>query len=174
MGYFQISNQYFPGSLGSRVLVKGNEESGFQVKVTPCYRRSLVYVYFFLAETICWLPMRRIGCLASTVVTWLEKQFLYLENMPWWRSIQTAKFKTEDSWWLFQPFCHPVRNDKWCGVHVLNNCDNNFKVIPQYYSAHPYRARFLAWLARANKSMHVENERDFPQANLDSELNVLF
>ena len=30
----------------SRVLVKGNEESGFQVEVIPGYRRSLVYVSF--------------------------------------------------------------------------------------------------------------------------------
>ena len=82
MEYLRISNQYFLGSLGSRVLVKGNEESRFQVEVINYHRRSLVCVYFFLAEIIYRLPMRRIGCLASTVVTRLERQFSCLENMP--------------------------------------------------------------------------------------------
>lgn len=50
MGYFRISSHYFPGSLGSRVLVKGNEESGFVVEVIPCYRRSLVYVSFLCSR----------------------------------------------------------------------------------------------------------------------------
>ena len=50
MGYFRISNKYFPGSLGSRVLVKGNEDSGFQVEVIPFYRRSLVYVSFLCSR----------------------------------------------------------------------------------------------------------------------------
>ena len=32
------------------MLVKGNEESGFQVEVIPCYRRSLVYVWFLCSR----------------------------------------------------------------------------------------------------------------------------
>jgi len=32
------------------VLVKGNEESEFQVEVTACYRRSLVYVSFLCSR----------------------------------------------------------------------------------------------------------------------------
>ena len=50
MGYFRISNHFFPGSLGSRVLVKRKEESGLQVEVIPCYRRSLVYVLFLYSR----------------------------------------------------------------------------------------------------------------------------
>ena len=45
-GIFSTSIQNFSGSLASRVLVKGNEESGLEVGVIPCYRRPLVYVLF--------------------------------------------------------------------------------------------------------------------------------
>ena len=49
------------------------------------------------------------------------------------------------------------------------------KVIPQYCIAHPYCARFYASLASAKKKrVHVDNERNFPQAKLDSEINVRF
>ena len=66
-GYFEILNHYFPGWLSSRVLVvKRNEESGFQVEVTEGH---LLMFHFLVAEIIYRLPMRRIGCLASTVVT---------------------------------------------------------------------------------------------------------
>ena len=37
---------YFPGLLGSLVLLNEYVESGFQVEVTPCHRRSLIYVLF--------------------------------------------------------------------------------------------------------------------------------
>jgi len=47
---FWISNKYFPGSLGSQLLVKGKEEFGFRVKVIPCYKRSLVYVSFLCSQ----------------------------------------------------------------------------------------------------------------------------
>ena len=33
---------------------------------------------------------------------------------------------------------------------------------------------FLVILARANERVHVHNERNFPQAELDSEINVPF
>ena len=46
----RISNQYFPGSLGSRVLVKGNEENEFQIEVIPWYRNSLIYVSFLCSR----------------------------------------------------------------------------------------------------------------------------
>ena len=32
------------------MLVKENEESGFQIEVMPCYRRSLVYVLFLCSR----------------------------------------------------------------------------------------------------------------------------
>ena len=32
------------------MLFKGNEESGFQVEVTPCYRKSPVYVSFLCSR----------------------------------------------------------------------------------------------------------------------------
>ena len=32
------------------MLVKGNEESGFQVEVIPCYRRSLDYCLFLCSR----------------------------------------------------------------------------------------------------------------------------
>ena len=43
------------------------------------------------------------------------------------------------------------------------------KVIPQYCIAHPYCARFLR-----HQRVHVQNERNFPQAKLDIEINVRF
>ena len=44
------------------------------------------------------------------------------------------------------------------------------KVIPQYCIEHPYcAARFLRY-----QRVHVHNERNFPQAKLDSEINVRF
>ena len=51
-----------------------------------------------------------------------------------------------------------------------------YKVIPQYCFAHPYYPRFSRHLllARANEHVHVHNERNFPQAKLDSEINVRF
>ena len=49
-----------------------------------------------------------------------------------------------------------------------------FKVIPQYCIAHPYCASFFASLARANVRVHEHNERNLPQAKLDSEINVFF
>ena len=48
------------------------------------------------------------------------------------------------------------------------------KVILQYCIAHPYCASFFASLARANVPVHVHNEKNFPQAKLDSEINVVF
>ena len=46
---------------------------------------------------------------------------------------------------------------------------NVLKVIPQYCIAHPYCPRFSR-----HKRVHVHNERNFPQAKLDSEINVRF
>ena len=65
----------FPGSLGTQVLVNGK-----QSLITEGH---LFMFYFFVAEIIYRLLMRRTGCLASTVVTWLGRQFLYLENTRW-------------------------------------------------------------------------------------------
>ena len=49
------------------------------------------------------------------------------------------------------------------------------KVIPQYYIAHPYCARFLRHLtARPNQRVHVNNDRNFTKAKLDSEVNARF
>ena len=49
-----------------------------------------------------------------------------------------------------------------------------FKVIPQYCIAHPLLRTILASLARVNERVHVHNERNFPQAKLDSEIRVRF
>ena len=42
-------------------------------------------------------------------------------------------------------------------------------MIPQYCIAHPYCVRFLR-----HKRVHVHNERNFPQAKLNSEINDRF
>ena len=47
------------------------------------------------------------------------------------------------------------------------------KVIPQYYIAHLYCARFSRH-KRANEYVHVQNVRDFPQVRLDREIKALF
>ena len=48
-------------------------------------------------------------------------------------------------------------------------------MIPQYCIAQSYSLRTIfASLARANERVHVHNERSFPQAKLDSEINVRF
>ena len=66
-----------------------------------------------------------------------------------------------------------------CSYILLQTAQKNFifKVIPQYCIAHPYCAHLRtisASLARANKRVHVHNERNFPQAKLDSEINARF
>ena len=47
-----------------------------------------------------------------------------------------------------------------------------FKVIPQYCVS--LQCTIFASLARANKGVHVHNERNFPQAKLDREINAQF
>ena len=47
------------------------------------------------------------------------------------------------------------------------------KVIPEFCIAHPYCARFLRQ-QRAHMSARVQNIRDFPQTELDSEIKALF
>ena len=47
------------------------------------------------------------------------------------------------------------------------HCPAFLKAIPQYCIAHPYCARVLSHL-----NAHVHNESYFPQAKLDSEINV--
>ena len=49
------------------------------------------------------------------------------------------------------------------------------KVILQYCIAcASYYARFFASLERENERVHKHNERNFPQARLDNEINVPF
>ena len=48
------------------------------------------------------------------------------------------------------------------------------KVIPQYCIGHPYCARFLRHQRAQNERVNVHNARNFPQAKLDSEINVPF
>ena len=49
-----------------------------------------------------------------------------------------------------------------------------FKVIPKCCIVHPYCARFSASLAHTNERVHENNERNFPQAELNSEINACF
>ena len=64
--------------------------------------------------------------------------------------------------------------------NVSTGTDYNFKatelkVIPQYCIANPYCARFLRhWCPQMSASVHVHNERNFPQAKFDNEINVSF
>ena len=61
------------------------------------------------------------------------------------------------------------------GLDDILRFNGMVKVIPQYCTAaHPYCERFFASLARANQRVHVNNEINFPQAKLDSEINVPF
>ena len=54
--------------------------------------------------------------------------------------------------------------------HLLFSCLSSLvKAIPRHCIAHPYCARFSR-----HKRVHVNNERNFPQAKLDSEINVRF
>ena len=66
-----------------------------------------------------------------------------------------------------------VHSRKWMSrvFHNFNGSNNmiRIKVIPQYCTAHPYCARFLR-----HQRVHVQNERNFPQAELNSEINVHF
>ena len=43
-----------------------------------------------------------------------------------------------------------------------------------FTTLHDWLNTIFASLARANKRVHVHNERNFPQAKLDGEINVLF
>ena len=54
-------------------------------------------------------------------------------------------------------------------MRALKTLWRHLKVIPQYCIAHPYCARFSR-----HYRVHVHNERNFPQAKLDSEINVRF
>ena len=47
------------------------------------------------------------------------------------------------------------------------------EVIPEFYIAHPYCARFLRH-QHAHISVRIQNIRDFPQTKLDSEIKALF
>ena len=47
-------------------------------------------------------------------------------------------------------------------------------MIPQYCIANTYLLTIFASLALATERVHVHNERNFPQANFDNEINVLF
>ena len=49
-----------------------------------------------------------------------------------------------------------------------------FKLITQCCIVHPYCAQFFASLARANEREHKHNEKNFPQAYLNSEINARF
>ena len=51
---------------------------------------------------------------------------------------------------------------------------NKVKVIPQYCIAHPYCARFCVTSTRKLARARTDNERNFPQALVDSEINVRF
>ena len=65
---------------------------------------------------------------------------------------------------------------------VSTATDYNFKatklkVIPQYMYciAHPYcAAHDFFVISGANERVHVQNERNFPQAKFDNEINVPF
>ena len=63
--------------------------------------------------------------------------------------------------------------------NVSTATDYNFKatelkVIPQYCIANPVLRTIFASLAPANECVHVHNERNFPQAKFDNEINVPF
>ena len=53
------------------------------------------------------------------------------------------------------------------------NVRNHLEVIPQLHCASLLRTIFAS-LAFANERVHVQNVRNFPQAKLDSEINVRF
>ena len=49
-----------------------------------------------------------------------------------------------------------------------------FKVIPQYCIVQPLLRTIFASLVLTNEHMHIHNDRNFPQAKLESEINVPF
>ena len=79
---YLISNYYFPGLLGSRVLAIWEQKTWDSSESHPLLQK-VNYSYFFfcfVAEIIYRLPMRRIGCLASILVTRLGRQFFFVSG----------------------------------------------------------------------------------------------
>ena len=65
---------------------------------------------------------------------------------------------------IYRPGHTNLMTHKWLTIGL--------KVISQYCIAHPYCARFLRHQRAQKKRVHVHNERNFPQAKPDSEINV--
>ena len=76
---------------------------------------------------------------------------------------------------IIRPMGACYMNDLFNSTQILGKKDTaesvhkTVKVIPQYCIAHPFCAQFLR-----HQRVHVCNERNFPQAKLDSEINARF
>ena len=77
-------------------------------------------------------------------------------------------------WSKNKPTCENAVSQTQNGSCMLWVIGSWFKLIPQCGIVHPYCARFLASLARANERVHEHNERNFPQARLNSEIKARF